>query len=175
MPMLTCRTARWGKRLANEKDSAYRVTSCGQHETEDSHAQNVPFAGKSAQLFLPARKSNAPRRKQVQEKRKGHRCHRSARPKTCRTPAVEEGNHVYDSRESCNAIIKTSTNVLIRGCKTTIIHNSVTKTAREQNIRPIGRFCRQKTSKHRRSSIIRLPKLAQDDLDLCINVNTNHE
>ena len=39
---------------------------------------------------------------------------------------VEEGNPVYDSRESCNAIIKTSANELITGCKTTIIPNSVT-------------------------------------------------
>ena len=40
--------------------------------------------------------------------------------------AVEEGNPVYDSRESCNAIIKTSANELIAGCKATIIPNSVT-------------------------------------------------
>ena len=39
---------------------------------------------------------------------------------------VESGNTVYDSRENCNAIIKTSTNELIVGCKNTIIPNSVT-------------------------------------------------
>ena len=39
---------------------------------------------------------------------------------------VESGNTVYDSRENCNAIIKTSTNELITGCKNTIIPNSVT-------------------------------------------------
>ena len=38
---------------------------------------------------------------------------------------VENGNKVYDSR-NCNAIIETSTNTLIQGCKTTIIPNSVT-------------------------------------------------
>lgn len=38
---------------------------------------------------------------------------------------VEEGNTVYDSRDNCNAIIKTSTNELIIGCKTTIIPQSV--------------------------------------------------
>ena len=39
---------------------------------------------------------------------------------------VEEGNTVYDSRENCNAIIKTASNTLITGCKNTIIPNSVT-------------------------------------------------
>ena len=39
---------------------------------------------------------------------------------------VESGNTVYDSRNNCNAIIKTATNSLICGCKTTIIPNSVT-------------------------------------------------
>ncbi len=39
---------------------------------------------------------------------------------------VESGNTVYDSREDCNAIIKTSSNELITGCKNTIIPNSVT-------------------------------------------------
>ncbi len=39
---------------------------------------------------------------------------------------VEEGNPTYDSRDNCNAIIKTNTNTLIAGCKNTIIPNSVT-------------------------------------------------
>ena len=39
---------------------------------------------------------------------------------------VEEGNTAYDSRDNCNAIIKTKTNSLILGCKNTIIPNSVT-------------------------------------------------
>ena len=39
---------------------------------------------------------------------------------------VESGNFIYDSRENCNAIIKTATNTLISGCKNTIIPNSVT-------------------------------------------------
>ena len=39
---------------------------------------------------------------------------------------VEEGNSVYDSRENCNAIIETTSNTLISGCKNTIIPNSVT-------------------------------------------------
>ncbi len=38
---------------------------------------------------------------------------------------VEAGNTVYDSRENCNAIIKTNTNELEVGCKNTIIPNSV--------------------------------------------------
>lgn len=40
--------------------------------------------------------------------------------------AVENGNAVYDSRDNCNAIIKTSSNTLIIGCSNTIIPNSVT-------------------------------------------------
>ena len=40
---------------------------------------------------------------------------------------VEEGNTVYDSRKNCNAIIETRSNVLMYGCKTTIIPNSVEK------------------------------------------------
>ena len=39
---------------------------------------------------------------------------------------VEEGNTVYDSRNNCNAIIETESNTLIRGCKNTVIPNSVT-------------------------------------------------
>ena len=40
---------------------------------------------------------------------------------------VESGNPRYDSRNNCNAIIETANNVLIVGCKNTIIPNSVTK------------------------------------------------
>ena len=39
---------------------------------------------------------------------------------------VENGNEKYDSRNNCNAIIETSSNTLIAGCKNTIIPNSVT-------------------------------------------------
>ena len=39
---------------------------------------------------------------------------------------VESGNNVYDSRDNCNAIIETASNVLIRGCHNTVIPNSVT-------------------------------------------------
>ena len=38
---------------------------------------------------------------------------------------VSEDNKYYDSRGNCNAIIETATNTLIRGCKNTIIPNSV--------------------------------------------------
>ena len=38
---------------------------------------------------------------------------------------VESGNTIYDSRENCNAIIETETNILISGCKNTIIPNNV--------------------------------------------------
>ena len=39
---------------------------------------------------------------------------------------VEEGNSNYDSRNNCNAIIEKSSNILILGCKNTIIPSSVT-------------------------------------------------
>ena len=40
--------------------------------------------------------------------------------------SVESGNTVYDSRGNCNAIVKTSKNELVVGCKNTVIPNSVT-------------------------------------------------
>ena len=39
---------------------------------------------------------------------------------------VESGNSKYDSRDNCNAIIETSSNELIIGCKNTVIPNGVT-------------------------------------------------
>ena len=39
---------------------------------------------------------------------------------------VDRNNGKYDSRDNCNAIIETSTNELIKGCKSTLIPNSVT-------------------------------------------------
>ena len=41
---------------------------------------------------------------------------------------VEEGNTIYDSRDNCNAIIKTANNTLIAGCKNTRIPEGVTMT-----------------------------------------------
>ena len=40
---------------------------------------------------------------------------------------VEDWNPNYNSQNNCNAIIETSTNTLVAGCKSTIIPNSVTK------------------------------------------------
>ena len=51
----------------------------------------------------------------------------------CRSLAsieVENGNVTYDSRNNCNAIIKTNNNELIRGCNNTIIPNTVTSIGR---------------------------------------------
>ena len=42
------------------------------------------------------------------------------------TIVVENGNTKYDSRNNCNAIIETSSNTLLSGCKNTSIPNSVT-------------------------------------------------
>ena len=41
------------------------------------------------------------------------------------TIVVESGNSVYDSRNNCNALIETSTNTLITGCKNTIIPEDI--------------------------------------------------
>ena len=43
---------------------------------------------------------------------------------------VASDNTIFDSRDNCNAIIKTITNTLIVGCKNTIIPNSVTSIER---------------------------------------------
>ena len=40
--------------------------------------------------------------------------------------SVEAGNPNYDSRDNCNAIIRTSTNELVTGCATTVFPSSVT-------------------------------------------------
>jgi hypothetical protein len=40
---------------------------------------------------------------------------------------VESGNPVYDSRNDCNAIIKTDWNEIITGCQNTVIPNDVTR------------------------------------------------
>ena len=39
---------------------------------------------------------------------------------------VEAGNPIYDSRDNCNAIIMTSSNTLVQGCRSTVIPTSVT-------------------------------------------------
>lgn len=44
---------------------------------------------------------------------------------------VDEANLIYDSRDNCNAIIKTATNELIAGCKSTVIPNTVTKLGKQ--------------------------------------------
>ena len=41
--------------------------------------------------------------------------------------AVEAGNTAYDSRKSCNALIETATNTLLKGCKNSFIPNTVTR------------------------------------------------
>ena len=38
---------------------------------------------------------------------------------------VKNGNTIFDSRNNCNAIIETSTNIIVFGCKNTAIPNSV--------------------------------------------------
>ena len=45
--------------------------------------------------------------------------------------SVEAGNAVYDSRDNCNAIIKTASNILVAGCKNTIIPSGVTNIGKQ--------------------------------------------
>ena len=40
---------------------------------------------------------------------------------------VSEGNPIYDSRNNCNAIIETKSNILVTGCNQTVIPDSVTQ------------------------------------------------
>ena len=40
---------------------------------------------------------------------------------------VSDDNKYYDSRENCNAIIETATNTILKGCKNTMIPNSVNR------------------------------------------------
>ena len=54
---------------------------------------------------------------------------------------VESENSVYDSRNNCNAIIETASNILITGCMNTVIPNSVTSIGRAAFI-----FCSGLTS-----------------------------
>lgn len=52
--------------------------------------------------------------------------------KNCRnlnTIVVSSENNYFDSRDNCNAIIKTTTNELISGCRNTVIPNTVTAIA----------------------------------------------
>lgn len=42
------------------------------------------------------------------------------------TLTVDEGNSFYDSRDNCNAIIRTATNTLVAGCMNMTIPNSIT-------------------------------------------------
>ena len=46
--------------------------------------------------------------------------------KSLRSITVAEGNPVYDSRNNCNAIIRTADNTLVQGCANTVIPSSVT-------------------------------------------------
>ena len=48
---------------------------------------------------------------------------------------VSEGNTIYDSRNNCNAIIETESNILVAGCSQTVIPDSVTQIGKEA-------FCR---------------------------------
>lgn len=45
--------------------------------------------------------------------------------KNMKSIVVQEGNKVYDSRENCDAIIETETNILVQGCTYSIIPESV--------------------------------------------------
>ncbi|MCR4665296.1 MAG: leucine-rich repeat domain-containing protein [Paludibacteraceae bacterium] len=44
---------------------------------------------------------------------------------------VESGNKTYDSRDNCNTVIETATNMLVVGCPSTVIPGSVTGIAKD--------------------------------------------
>lgn len=46
----------------------------------------------------------------------------------CRLSSIDviKGNKYYDSRDSCNALIETKSNTLLKGCQKTIIPNTIT-------------------------------------------------
>lgn len=46
------------------------------------------------------------------------------------TIVVQDGNPEYDSRDNCNAVIETATNILIIGCNKTIIPEDITEIAK---------------------------------------------
>lgn len=56
----------------------------------------------------------------------GHDCRLFSGCDSLTSIVVEEGNSVYDSRDNCNAIIHTASNMLCTGCKNTVIPNTVT-------------------------------------------------
>ena len=50
--------------------------------------------------------------------------------KSLKSIVVDPNNKIYDSRNNCNAIIKTSTNTLVSACSNTIIPDSIKKIAK---------------------------------------------
>ena len=44
---------------------------------------------------------------------------------------IDKNNKVYDSRDNCNAIIETASNILYRGCNETVIPNSIKQISSE--------------------------------------------
>lgn len=65
----------------------------------------------------------------MQLQRNASRMSRQPQRSSLTSIVVDAGNKVYDSRENCNAIIETETNLLVKGCNKTIIPKSVTKIA----------------------------------------------
>ena len=51
---------------------------------------------------------------------------------------VSEGNKTYDSRNNCNAIIETEGNLLLAGCKNTVIPDTVTTIGVDSNMRGVS-------------------------------------
>ena len=79
---------------------------------------------------------------------------------------VEEGNVIYDSRENCNAIIKTNSNALQIGCNGTIIPNSVT------TIKKFAFYgCSRLSTVSFPSSVVTIETYAFDDCPALVSIN----
>lgn len=79
---------------------------------------------------------------------------------------VEKGNTIYDSRNDCNAIIETTSNTLIAGCKNSVIPN---------NIKTIGEHafnnCLRLKSISIPNSVIKIGEYAFTDCQELINIS----